>query len=116
MFDNYEMSADDVKKILMMYGNLHRLESLSQKLNNNNLQNIKKQIVEIKKLQDVTERSAEWEKCILSLIDNCNETRTNVNLCITTIHNILTAFEKIITLGERDTKGSRLDGDQNGRE
>ncbi len=116
MFDNCEMSTDDVKKILMMYGNLQRLEVLNQKINNINMQRIKKQIVRIKEIQDATERNAEWERCILRLIDNCDEIRANVNLCNTAIHNILTAFEKLIVFGEKDTNESKVDGGRDGME
>ena len=112
MFDEKQMTADDVKKILMLYGNLQRLEVLNQKIQKSSLQSVKTDIIKINKIQDTEKRITEMGKCIVKVVDEWEENKKNITLCNSTIHNILVALEKIIVSDKDDAN----DGGRNGLE
>lgn len=116
MFDDRELTAKDIKKILMLYGNMQRLEVLNKKIQNNQMDSVKKRVLAIKQIQDGKKRNAELEGCLLEIIGIWDETRNNIVLYNSTISNILTAYDKII-LADRDKKQrDELDGGCNGLE
>lgn len=110
MFDEKQMTADDVKKILMLYGNLQRLEVLNQKIQKSSLQSVKTDIIKINKIQDRDKRIEEMGKCIVKVVDEWDENRQNIALCNTTIHNILMALEKMVVSDKDDVSDGGKDG------
>lgn len=96
MFDSCSLTADEIKRILMLYGNLQRLEVLNKKIQNNTMNTIKKRISAINLIEDDKKRNTEREECLLEIINRWDETRENISLYNATVYNILTAYEKIM--------------------
>lgn len=116
MFDEKELTANDIKKILMLYGNMQRLEVLNKKLQNGQMDSIKKRVLAIKKIQDDKKRNTELEGCLLEIIEIWDETRNNIMLYNSTVSNILTAYEKILLAARDKKQKGETDGGFNGLE
>lgn len=96
MFGENELTIDDIKKILQLYGNLQRLEVINQKIKNISLDDISNMLLQISKTEDIREQNEELRTCLLKTIKKQEDIKNNIYLYNKTLNNVLSVFEMVI--------------------